>query len=188
LANVDISWQRYYPKFKEAIDTRSEWRGTVFQWNGQGKPPTNFWQGDYSNPNALAEINLGSSINNGLMFNAGNGSLRDSKLPSDNFAIRAYTEKYLEAGSTYKFTVYSSDDGYQLFASFNGQAKAITPLDAWQDNANSNRDYEFKPTESGNYAIHVHYFDATGNANFNMGWSKVTSTGLPTSAGAARYL
>lgn len=119
----------------------------------------------------------------GLKFNVGNGSLRNS-LPSDAFAVRAYTQANFDGGE-YKFQV-RGDDGFQIFAKniVTNEWKYITPQDQWQ-NSYVNYQEVTASLPSGRYDLHFHYFERGGDANFDLSWDKVVKTdpvsnGLPT--------
>jgi hypothetical protein len=175
-----------YEKFREstAINTQTQWAGLVFGWDiNQGKPPVDLFREGYNSPNAIAELDLGSNdLGNGkqgINFNLGQGALRDNnRLPVDGFAVRAYTQASFDGGE-YKFQV-RGDDGFQIFAKniVTGQWIFITPQDQWQSAYGSHQEIT-ATLPQGRYDLHFHYFEGGGDANFNLGWSKVEPTPPP---------
>lgn len=166
-------------KFQENI-APDEWNATIFNWDAsQGKPPQNFFDGGYNNPRTIATVNLGSgTLSNGkkgISFNWGANSVKgDSRLPYDNFVIRAYTVADFD-GKEYKFQA-RGDDGFQLLAKQHGtnQWFYITPQNQWQEAYGGAKEFKFT-LPSGRYDLHFHMFEGAGDANFDLSWEKVNN-------------
>jgi murein DD-endopeptidase MepM/ murein hydrolase activator NlpD len=159
--------------------TDTQWAAKVFSWDSsRGKPPADFFNG-----NTIAELDLGSNdLGNGrkgLKFDVGTGSLRNS-LPSDAFAVRAYTQASFDGGQ-YKFSV-RGDDGFQIFAKniVTNEWIYITPKDEWQQAYGSHQEITYGLPQ-GRYDLHFHYFEGGGNAYFDLSWEKLG--GISNSAG-----
>jgi GH24 family phage-related lysozyme (muramidase) len=106
-------------KINEPVNESQEWKTSIYNWNPtQGsQPPQDFF---IDNSKLIGTLSLGSNIRSdgkfGINANWQDGAIKgDKRLPHDNFAIRSYTHKLLEAGKTYKVTV-TGDDGFELFA------------------------------------------------------------------------
>jgi surface antigen/pimeloyl-ACP methyl ester carboxylesterase/uncharacterized protein with LGFP repeats len=170
-------------KFSEgSVDTNTNWYASVYKWDrNQVQPPANFSSGEFNNsPNALAELNLGSNnLGNdraGISFDLGSGALKgyNDRLPSDNFAVRAYTQANFD-GSQYTFKV-RGDDGFQIFARLIGTDRweYITPKDQWQTSYDSYKEIT-TALPAGRYDLHFHYFEGGGLARFDLSWGKGSS-------------
>jgi uncharacterized protein with LGFP repeats len=151
--------------------TGTQWAAKVFSWDSsRGKPPADFFNG-----NTIAELDLGSNdLGNGrkgLKFDVGTGSLRNG-LPSDAFAVRAYTQASFDGGQ-YKFAV-RGDDGFQIFAKNinTNEWIYITPKDEWQQAYGSHQEITYGLPQ-GRYDLHFHYFEGGGNAYFDLSWEKI---------------
>jgi uncharacterized protein with LGFP repeats len=172
-------------KFSEgSVDTNTNWYASIYKWNAnQGQPPADFYNGGFSNsPNALAELNLGSNNlgngRSGIRFNAGLGTLKgyNDRLPSDAFAVRAYTQASFDGGQ-YRFLV-GGDDGFQILAKniVTNEWIYITPKDEWQQAYGYSKEIAYALPQ-GRYDLHFHYFEGGGDANFNLSWEKLGSSG-----------
>jgi surface antigen len=171
-----------YNKFQDnGININTEWWSTVFKWDAnQGQPPADFYAGGYSSPNAIAELNLGSNtLNNGrsgISLDIGAGALKgyNDRLPSDYFAVRAYTQASFDGGQ-YTFQV-RGDDGFQILAKniVTNEWIYITPKDQWQTSYDSYKEIT-AALPSGRYDLHFHYFEGGGLARFDLSWGKGNS-------------
>jgi murein DD-endopeptidase MepM/ murein hydrolase activator NlpD len=170
-------------KFRDAVDTLTQWNSIVYSWNSsQGTPPTNFWEGDINNPNAIGAINLGSNTRSdgkkGINVNWGQGAPNGdgNRLPHNFFAMRAHTQADFD-GSPYKFRV-SGDDGFQLFALnlSTGQGYNITSansINQWTQSYSPGEITSQLP--AGRYAMHFHLYEGAGDARFDLSWEKAVT-------------
>lgn len=168
-------------KFQDSVNESQQWKATVYSWNSsQGSaPPTNFWEGDYNNPNAIGVINLGSNTRSdgkkGINVDWGSGAPNGdgSRLPHDNFAMRAYTWADFD-GSPYKFRV-RGDDGFQLLAKnqATGQWYNITPANQWSQAYGAHSEITYT-LPAGRYDMHFHQYEGGGNAYLDLSWEKAT--------------
>ena len=157
---------------EEPVDG-SEWNASFFLFDGS-QPPTDFYLNE---ANKFAVLNLGPGGNS---FSADWGLYSPHpQVPADNFAIRSYTHADFEPGKEYEFTV-RADDGYQLLAKHHitGQWVYITPQDTWEydydGDAFTYRWPDYAP--GGKYDLHFHYYEATGDAYFELSWAEGGST------------
>jgi PA14 domain/Bacterial pre-peptidase C-terminal domain len=169
-------------KFQDPVDYTQQWKSTVYSWNSsQGSaPPTNFWEGDITSPNAIGEINLGSNTRSdgkkGINVNWGQGAPNGdgNRLPHDFFAMRAYTQADFD-GSPYKFRV-QGDDGFQLLAinQSTGQQYDITPANKSNQWTQAYSATEFtSQLPAGRYYMHFHQYEGGGDARFDLSWEKM---------------
>ena len=166
-------------KFQDSVNPSQQWKATVYSWNSsQGSaPPTNFWEGDINNPNAIGVINLGSNTRSdgkkGINANWGTGAPNGdgNRLPHDFFAMRAYTQANFD-GSSYKFRV-EGDDGFQLLArnQSTGQWFNITSPNQWTQSYSAKEiNYQLP---AGQYDMHFHQYEGGGDARFDLSWEKM---------------
>ena len=166
-------------KFQDSVNPSQQWKATVYSWNSsQGSaPPTNFWEEDINNPNAIGVINLGSNTRNdgkkGINANWGTGAPNGdgNRLPHDFFAMRAYTQANFD-GSSYKFRV-EGDDGFQLLArnQSTGQWFNITSPNQWTQSYSAKEiNYQLP---AGQYDMHFHQYEGAGGARFDLSWEKM---------------
>ena len=166
-------------KFQDPVNPSQQWKATVYSWNSsQGSaPPTNFWEGDINNPNAIGEINLGSNTRSdgkkGINANWGTGAPNGdgNRLPHDFFAMRAYTQANFD-GSSYKFRV-EGDDGFQLLArsQSTGQLFNITAPNQWTQSYSAQEiNYQLPP---GQYDMYFNQYEGGGDARFDLSWEKM---------------
>lgn len=157
---------------------QNEWTATFYRWNSAqgGEPPTNFYE---NQSNRIGVISLGSNQRNngdsGIDANWGGGSPNgDSRIPVDNFAVRAYTNAYLEAGKTYRAWI-RADDGYQLFAKnqVTGEFIYFTPQNQWQAAYGSHVPKDFTVPSSGMYDLHFHLYEGGGDAYMDLAWGEL---------------
>ncbi|MCT7990891.1 pre-peptidase C-terminal domain-containing protein [Laspinema olomoucense] len=169
-------------KFQDPVDVSRQWHATVHSWNSsQGSaPPTNFWEGDYNNPNAIGVINLGSNTRSdgkkgiNADWNSGAPNGDGNRLPHDNFAMRAYTLADFD-GSPYKFRV-RGDDGFQLLA-MNVDTRQwynITPATQWSQAYGAHSEITHT-LPAGRYAMHFHQYEGSGNAYLDLSWEKASN-------------
>jgi GH24 family phage-related lysozyme (muramidase) len=160
----------------ENPDSSKDWVTNVYTWNGQAKPSVNFYN---DSNNKIGRINLGSNQRSdgwkGVSFDVGRGALRREidRLPDDTFAFVSYTQADF-TGERYKFTV-KADDGFRLFAKNinNNQWFYITPENEWQE-AYGYREIKYALPQ-GRYDLHYAFFEAGGDANFDLSWSRDAS-------------
>ncbi|MCC3509987.1 MAG: hypothetical protein JGK29_13010 [Microcoleus sp. PH2017_17_BER_D_A] len=166
-------------KFQDSVNPSQQWKATVYSWNSsQGSaPPTNFWEGDINNPNAIGVINLGSNTRSdgkkGINANWGTGAPNGdgNRLPHDFFAMRAYTQANFD-GSSYKFRV-EGDDGFQLLArsQSTGQLFNITTPNQWTQSYSAKEiNYQLPP---GQYDMYFNQYEGGGEARFDLSWEKM---------------
>lgn len=166
-------------KYQQSADVAKEWISELYSWNGDGKPPEDFFR---DSNNKFATLNLGSNTREngykGINFDWGDGSiLNDDNLLNDSFAVRSYTQASFEKGKKYKAKV-RADDGYQLFAKNVNTNEWVyfTPKNEWKTDAyGAHKEIEFEVDESGVYDFHFHYFEGGGNAYFDLSWEEVNS-------------
>ncbi len=171
-------------KFQDPVDASRQWHATVHSWNSsQGSaPPTNFWEGDYNNPNAIGVINLGSNTRSdgkkGINVDWGSGAPNGdgNRLPHDNFAMRAYTLADFD-GSPHKFRV-RGDDGFQLLAMNvdTYQWHNITPANQWSQAYGAHSEITYT-LPAGRYAMHFHQYEGGGNAYLDLSWERAVPPG-----------
>ena len=159
-----------------------EWNSTVFWWDRQegNLPPTSF----YREPDSrIGQINLGSRTRSdgkrGITFDWGTAAINnDARLPDNNFAIRSYTQDFLESGRTYRALV-RGDDGFQLLAKHRdtGEWFYFTPQDEWQSAYGDSQVVEFSVPRDGYYDFHFHLYEERGNSYFDLSWEPVNFTG-----------
>ena len=167
-------------KFQDRRNGLTNWDATVFTWDESkgSRPSVDFFNGDFSNPNVVGIIDLGSNIRSdgkpGFLADWGSGALnRDSgRLPNDYFAVRAYTTAQFDGGE-YIFRA-KADDGFQLFAKnqATGQWFYITPQASWEASSSIYKEYTYILPQ-GSYDLHFHFYEKTGNASFDLNWEKI---------------
>jgi PA14 domain len=167
-------------KFQDAVNLSQQWKATVYSWNSsQGSaPPTNFWEGDINNPNAIGVINLGSNTRSdnkkGINAKWGTGAPNGdgNRLPHDFFAMRAYTQANFD-GSSYKFRV-EGDDGFQLLAinKSTGQRYDITPANQWTQSYSA-KEFTTSQLPAGQYDMYFNQYEGSGEARFDLSWEKM---------------
>ena len=158
----------------------SVWRASIYNWNPTegSQPPQDFFMNG-NEAKKIGSVNLGSHTRSdgkfGLAVDWQDGAIDgDSRLPHDNFAIRAYTHKHLEAGKTYKAHV-KGDDGYQLFASQWHTGYKVDMLTnrreestQWEQNYGGYKTYEFTVDHTGWYDLHIEMYEAGGLSEFDF--------------------
>ncbi|MEM7065305.1 MAG: peptidoglycan DD-metalloendopeptidase family protein [Cyanobacteria bacterium P01_B01_bin.77] len=161
-----------------------EWSAVVSKWDpiGNGQPPLAQVNTGFNDPNALGVISLGSARRAdgkaGIVANWGRQAPNnDSRLSSDFFAIRAHTQTYFDGGE-YVFRA-KADDGYQILAKQHGTNDwfYITPQERWEQAYGAHKEYRFQ-LAAGNYDLHFHMYESTGDAHLDLSWEKVVY--LPT--------
>jgi PA14 domain/Bacterial pre-peptidase C-terminal domain len=181
-AALNFNIQRVQP-FQDSVNESQQWKASIFNWDTRigSQPSVNFFQGDLSNPNAIGVINLGSNTRGdgkkGISFDIANNTLNGdvSRLPHDNFAIRAYTWADFD-GSPHKFRV-RGDDGFQILAKQHGtnQWFHITPQNSWEQAYGSHKEYTYT-LPAGRYDVHFHQYEGAGNAYLDLSWEKLSGT------------
>jgi len=174
-AYIDLSWEAV--KFEDPV-APGEWNTIVYNWEQSGRPSADMLKTGMPHPEALGRISLGNATRadgkpgiDALWTDSPNN---DSRLPADNFAIQSHTQTYFD-GSEYAFSVLA-DDGYQLLARQQGSDQwfYITPQNQWQTGLTSPVEYLYQlPT--GNYDLHFHMYETTGDAAIELSWEKVVS-------------
>jgi CHAP domain/Bacterial pre-peptidase C-terminal domain/PA14 domain len=164
--------------FDDHPNSTTEWVTRIFHWDGVGTPSVNI---DDHVANDIGTIKLArrNDGRQGISADWGAGSPNgDSRLPSDSFIMRSYTNTYFEAGHTYKAWV-RADDGYQLFAKHHttNQWVFFTPENQWmQDAYGAHREITFSVNQSGWYDFHFHLFEGGGNTYFDLSWEDLTTS------------
>ena len=172
---IDKATNVYQP-----TDESQVWRASIFNWNPTkgNQPPRDFFAGD-NRAKEIGSVGLGSNTRSdgkfGLAVNWEDGAINnDSRLPHDNFAIRAYTHKHLEAGKTYKLWA-RGDDGFQFFArqwhtdySVNLLTNERKEPTQWEQNYEAAKPYEFTVDHTGWYDFTFHLYEGAGLANFDF--------------------
>ncbi|BAY20472.1 putative peptidase [Calothrix sp. NIES-2100] len=174
--NYEIVKYQPYDNFGNPDGIVNSWNATFFHWNGQGNPIMD-------DAHKIGTVNLGGNVRGDGQWgmnsqNWGSGSPAPN-VPTDFFAMHAYTRKNLEAGHTYEVWV-RSDDGYQIFAhKLGGGAFNITP-DAlngvWQPGAYGNAvKWTFVAPESGTFDFKINMFESVGDAYVDLVLKDVTA-------------
>ncbi|WP_413176349.1 Calx-beta domain-containing protein [Anabaena azotica] len=178
--DAQLSFSIQTNRFEESVSA-SEWRSTFFSWNpNQGSAPAgNFYE---NTSNIIGVLNLGSNRRSdgkmGFQQDWGTGSPKgDSRVPTDFFAVRSYTQAYFEEGKTYQAFV-RADDGFQLLAkrANTDEWTYITPKDQWQHAYGSHQKVEFSVWRTGWYDFHFHHYEIDINAYVDLYWEEVPST------------
>lgn len=152
----------------------TEWNGSFYRFDGS-RPPVNFHENE---GNKLAVLNLGRGDNKRFSGNWGSASPRTEYIPRDNFALRSYTHASFEQGKEYEFNV-NADDGYQLLAKrhHTNEWFYITPKNQWKNDAHDGKTISYTwDGRSGDYDLHFHYYEAGGDARFNLDWNEVNGS------------
>jgi pimeloyl-ACP methyl ester carboxylesterase len=178
-------------RITEPVDEAKEWKASLFSWNRNSgsTPPANFYDGGSNNLNWIGTLNLGSNnakgnVSGSAKLDWGTGTVKgNANLPSDGFAIRAYTWAEFDGGS-YNFTV-RGDDGYQILAKKQGTGEwfYITPKDQWQTQGYGIQSTFNSKLPAGRYDLHFHYFENGGEAKIDLSWNKGTASN-PVSGGS----
>jgi murein DD-endopeptidase MepM/ murein hydrolase activator NlpD len=177
LAVAKASWQKIPNVFKDPVNELQQWKTDVYRWSGGDKPSIEFYgAGLDNNSNAIGQINLGSNTRSdgkkGIIADWRSGAPNnDSRLPIDNFAIRAYTVADFD-GSPYKFRV-RADDGYMIFAKnqVSGQFYSISP-NQWAQDYGAQREYT-STLPAGRYDLHFQQYEGGGDAYIDLSWDKI---------------
>jgi len=191
-AKVDVTLEPHQP-FPDNTDTSKDWHSEFFWWDRTkgDKPPVDFAT---DRSNVIGSIDQGSNDlgggKKGINFDWGSGLPKnkdnniDDRLPGDYFAISSHTQAHFDAGKKYRFTV-RGDDGFKLLAKNtvlpeNDPNKwvYITPKDQWQQSYGQTI-YEYTLPQSaptGEYDLHFHLYEVSGDANFNLSWEEVPNS------------
>ncbi|MGI2903697.1 Calx-beta domain-containing protein [Tolypothrix sp. VBCCA 56010] len=181
--NYEIVKYQPYNNFGNPDGIINSWNATFFHWNGEGTPILD-------DAHKIGTVNLGSNIRGDGQWgmnsqNWGSGSPALG-VPSDFFAMHAYTRASLTAGHTYEVWV-RSDDGYQVYAhKLNGGAFNITPnalSGQWQPGAYGNAvKWTFVAPESGVFDFKFNMFEGGGDAYVDLVLKDVTPVTPPPSS------
>jgi subtilisin-like proprotein convertase family protein len=172
--------------FQDPVNESREWRSTFFWWDRKAgnQPPGNLFANGGEMNNAIGVVNLGSNRRSdgkdGISYDWGTAAPnRDERLPDNNFAIRAYTQDYLEAGRYYRAKV-RGDDGFQLSARLANTDRwvYITPENQWEQGYGNPRTFDFTVPDDGWYDVHFHHYEERGNAYFDLSWEPINFTGV----------
>jgi murein DD-endopeptidase MepM/ murein hydrolase activator NlpD len=178
-ASLDLKIKRA-TKIDEPVNESQEWKTSIYNWNPtqSNQPPQDFF---IDNNKLIGTVNLGSNIRSdgkfGINVDWQNGAIKgDNRLPHDNFAIRSYTHKLLEAGKTYKATV-TGDDGFQLFAKQWHTNNVVDLLSnrrqvptGWTQNYPSQgaKTYEFTVDNTAWYDLAFQMFEVNSPSSFDF--------------------
>ncbi|RUS99427.1 hypothetical protein DSM107003_00110 [Trichormus variabilis SAG 1403-4b] len=177
--NYEIVKYQPYDNFGDPNGIANSWNVSYYQWNGQGNPIID-------ENHRIGTVNLGSSTRgdgqwgmNGQNWGAGSPA---ANVPTDFFAMHAYTRKNLEAGHTYKVWV-RSDDGYRMWAhKLGGGAFNITNNalgGTFLSDAFGGKEFTFVAPESGTFDFHAEMFELGGDAYFDLVVTDVTAPPPP---------
>ncbi|MEA5579513.1 FG-GAP-like repeat-containing protein, partial [Anabaena sp. UHCC 0451] len=160
-----------HQRFNDSPDSSKEWAAVVLKTNGVGTPSANYNDhiGNEIGTIKLARRNDGKE---GISAYWGTGSPNgDSRLPVDNFFIRAHTISYFDGGE-YKFR-FKADDGIQLFAYgvWGTQGGGyITPQDQWVQ-AYGYQEVTYT-LPAGWYTLHFQMWEGGIDALVDVSWEK----------------
>ena len=168
-----------YQAFNDGPDASKEWSALVLKTNGVGTPSANY-NDHVANPIGTIKLARRNDGKEGISAYWGTNSPNgDSRLPSDNFFIRAHTISYFDGGE-YKFR-FKADDGIQLFAygvwGTQVDAQYITPKDQWVEA------YGYKEVTytmpAGWYTLHFQMWEGGVDALVDVSWEKTVVTPPP---------
>jgi hypothetical protein len=161
-----------HQKFGEDVNSSTDWVTGVYHYTGSPSPNINDHVANEIGTIKLARRDDGKQ---GINLNWGTGSPNgDSRLPSDNFIVRAYTLSYFDGGD-YKFR-FQSDDFIQLFAYGawgQGGQHYITPQNQWVE-AYGYKEVTYK-LPAGWYDLHFQMWEGGGTASVDLSWEKVVT-------------
>jgi hypothetical protein len=179
-------------KFTDSVLPNTNWNSMVFTWDvSKGdRPPVDFFNGDFNNPNVIGITNLGSNVRPdgkpGFLADWGSGALNGdaTRLPNDYFAVRAYTTAQFDGGE-YLFRA-KADEGFQISArnKATGQWFYITPQASWEASSTIYKEYT-RILPQGSYDLYYHFYEKTGNASFDLNWVKNTRISVSVKDGDA---
>ena len=184
-AKVDVTLEEApnYYNFADGQEANN-WKSAVYWWDRKlgNMPAADF----YNNPenNVIGVIDQGSNTRSdglkGISFNLADSFPlnTDINLPDDNFAIRSYTQTYLEAGVKYRARV-RGDDGFQLAAKLANteQWVYITPQNQWQQAYGDYQEIEFSVPTDGVYDMHFMHYEERGTGYLDLSWQSVSFSG-----------
>lgn len=157
----------------------NSWKATFYNWNGKGNPIID-------DNHKIGTVNLGGNIRSDGTWgmnaqNWGTGSPAP-EVPTDFFAMHAYTRVDLTAGHTYKVKL-RSDDGYRMWAhKLDGNPFDITE-DAlggtFLSDAYGGKEFTFTAPESGTFDFHAEMFERGGDALFDLSVTDLTAPPPP---------
>ncbi len=177
---VDVNIEE--AKFFQDPVNGGQWASTFFWWDRKNGnvPPGDFYA---EASNRIGTVNLGSNIRNdgkpGISFDWGEvAPLGDVRLPDNNFAVRSFTQTFLESGVKYRARV-RGDDGFQLLARRANTSEwvYITPKDQWQQAYGAYQTVDFTVPTTDWYDMHFHHYEERGATNFDLSWEVVPFTG-----------
>lgn len=124
------------------------------------------WKGEYFNNPNLAGAPSFTRNDANIAFNWGQG-WPNSRLAADNFSVRWTRTVYFKEG-TFRFSV-KVDDGARLFVD------NILVIDEWHTASGATYTADVS-LGTGNHAIRLEYYEATGNAFAYLTWTRVSTT------------
>ena len=131
-----------------------------------GTPTYSQWKGEYFNNADLAGAPSFTRNDANIAFNWGLG-WPNSKLAADNFSVR-WTRVLNFTEGTFRFSV-TVDDGARLFVD------NILVIDEWHTASGATYTADV-PLGTGNHAVRLEYYEATGNAFAYLTWARVGAT------------
>ena len=173
--NYEIVKHQPYNNFGNPDGIVNSWKATFYNWNGQGNPIID-------DNHKIGTVNLGGNIRSDGRWgmnaqNWGTGSPAP-EVPTDFFAMHAYTRVDLTAGHTYKVRL-RSDDGYRMWAhKLDGNPFDITENalgGTFLSDAYGVKEFTFIAPESGTFDFHTQMFESGGDAIFDLSVTDLTT-------------
>jgi LysM repeat protein len=123
------------------------------------------WKGEYFNNSDLAGAPSFTRNDASIAFNWGQG-WPNARLAADNFSVR-WTRVLNFTEGTFRFSV-KVDDGARLFVD------NILVIDEWHTASGATYTADV-PLGTGNHAIRLEYYEATGNAFAYLTWTRLST-------------
>ena len=177
--NYEIVKHQPYNNFGDPDGIVNSWNATFYHWNGKGNPI-------FDDNHKIGTVNLGGNIRGDGTWgmnpqNWGTGSPAP-EVPTDFFAMRAYTRVNLTAGHKYKVWL-RSDDGYRMWAhKLGGKPFNITENalgGTFLSDAFGGKEFTFVAPESGTFDFHAQMFERGGDAYFDLSVTDLTTSPPP---------
>ena len=173
------------------VNLLKEWQGRVYKFDGNTDSPSPVDINENLDKNKDFElvgiVNLGSNIRENFDGRYGinnanweEGSVKgNSKLPEDNFLVKAYTEVYLEGGKTYEFEA-RGDDKYQIWLKNldTEEWSWVTTKDEWKSTVGMEKDttiknsYTIPSNKGGRYYVGFFHYENDQEAYFGLNWKE----------------
>ena len=175
------------------VNLLKEWQGRVYKFDGNTDSPSpvdinnNLDNENNKDFELVGIVNLGSNIRENSdgryginNANWGEGSVKgNSKLPKDNFLVKAYTEVDLEGGKTYEFEA-RGDDKYQIWLKNldTEEWSWVTKKDEWKSTVGMEKDttiknsYTIPSDKGGRYYVGFFHYENDQEAYFGLNWKE----------------